>query len=87
MTEPPLALLAELTHRCPLRCAYCSNPLALSPASAELPTAAWKAALDEAGADELVGSGASARLAAPDDRAVVELDVDDALFGHAGRTP
>lgn len=30
----PLAMLMELTHRCPLRCAYCSNPLALSPASA-----------------------------------------------------
>ena len=25
----PLGLLAELTHRCPLRCPYCSNPLAL----------------------------------------------------------
>ena len=25
----PLAMLMELTHRCPLRCAYCSNPLAL----------------------------------------------------------
>ena len=49
----PLAMLMELTHRCPLRCAYCSNPLALSPASAELPTAAWKAALDEA----VVGAG------------------------------
>ena len=22
----PLGLLAELTHRCPLRCPYCSNP-------------------------------------------------------------
>lgn len=44
----PLAMLMELTHRCPLRCAYCSNPLALTPTSAELPTAAWKAALDEA---------------------------------------
>ena len=32
-TEPPMGLLAELTHRCPLRCAYCSNPLALTPAS------------------------------------------------------
>ena len=27
--QPPLALLAELTHRCPLQCPYCSNPLAL----------------------------------------------------------
>ena len=25
----PLGLLAELTHRCPLGCPYCSNPLAL----------------------------------------------------------
>ncbi len=30
----PLAMLMELTHRCPLRCAYCSNPLALSPGDA-----------------------------------------------------
>ena len=27
----PLGLLAELTHRCPLGCPYCSNPLALDP--------------------------------------------------------
>ena len=25
----PLAVLAELTHRCPLQCPYCSNPLAM----------------------------------------------------------
>ena len=25
----PLGLLAELTHRCPLACPYCSNPLTL----------------------------------------------------------
>jgi coenzyme PQQ biosynthesis protein PqqD len=30
---PPLALLAELTHRCPLRCPYCSNPVELTRAS------------------------------------------------------
>ena len=24
--QPPLALLAELSHRCPLQCPYCSNP-------------------------------------------------------------
>ena len=34
--DPPLALLAELTHRCPLGCPYCSNPLALERSSAEL---------------------------------------------------
>ncbi|MFM7777382.1 MAG: pyrroloquinoline quinone biosynthesis protein PqqE, partial [Alphaproteobacteria bacterium] len=37
----PLALLTELTHRCPLRCPYCSNPLELTRASGELTTAEW----------------------------------------------
>lgn len=37
----PLGALAELTHRCPLQCAYCSNPLKLLKASDELPTATW----------------------------------------------
>jgi PqqA peptide cyclase len=46
--EPPLALLAELTHRCPLRCPYCSNPLELLRASAELDTATWKRVFTEA---------------------------------------
>jgi PqqA peptide cyclase len=45
---PPLALLAEVTHRCPMRCVYCSNPLALEPASRELPTAVWNRVLNEA---------------------------------------
>ena len=31
---PPVGLLAELTHRCPLQCPYCSNPLALESAAA-----------------------------------------------------
>jgi pyrroloquinoline quinone biosynthesis protein E len=45
---PPLSLLAELTHRCPLACAYCSNPLQLEQASAELDTAGWMRVLDQA---------------------------------------
>ena len=47
---PPLALLAELTHRCPLRCPYCSNPLELDRASRELSTEDWKRVLSEAAA-------------------------------------
>lgn len=39
--RPPVAMLAELTHRCPLQCPYCSNPLALSPRSDELTTQEW----------------------------------------------
>ena len=50
LAEPPLALLAELTHRCPLRCPYCSNPLELSRASAELDTATWSRVFNEAAA-------------------------------------
>ncbi len=46
--DAPLALLAELTHRCPLRCPYCSNPLELAKASEELGTDEWARALREA---------------------------------------
>jgi len=46
--EPPLALLAELSHRCPLQCPYCSNPLDLERASKELDTATWLRIMDEA---------------------------------------
>ncbi|MGA9441044.1 MAG: radical SAM protein, partial [Pseudolabrys sp.] len=37
----PLGLLAELTHRCPLGCPYCSNPLTLERREDELDTATW----------------------------------------------
>ncbi len=37
----PLALIAEVTHRCPLHCVYCSNPLEMTAAKAELPTEDW----------------------------------------------
>jgi pyrroloquinoline quinone biosynthesis protein E len=46
--DPPLALLAELTHRCPLGCPYCSNPLTLERSSAELDTASWGRVMTEA---------------------------------------
>jgi len=44
----PLGLLAELTHRCPLGCPYCSNPLALDPRSSELDTETWARVFIEA---------------------------------------
>jgi PqqA peptide cyclase len=46
----PLGLLAELTHRCPLGCPYCSNPLALDPREDELDTATWTRVFREASA-------------------------------------
>ena len=47
---PPMGLIAELTHRCPLQCAYCSNPLALDSPKSELTTDEWKNVLDQAAA-------------------------------------
>jgi len=53
-TDPPLTsplgLLAELTHRCPLGCPYCSNPLALDPRQDELDLATWARVFGEAAA-------------------------------------
>ncbi|HEU4987405.1 MAG TPA: radical SAM protein, partial [Rhizobiaceae bacterium] len=45
---PPIAMLAELTHRCPLQCPYCSNPLELMKANREMDTAAWLDLFDQA---------------------------------------
>ncbi len=44
----PTTLLAELTHRCPLHCPYCSNPLDLIRAERELGTEDWLRVLTEA---------------------------------------
>ena len=46
----PIGLLAELTHRCPLKCPYCSNPLELERRAGELDTDTWKRVLSEAAA-------------------------------------
>src|SRR4029453_16851461 len=43
----PLAVLAELTHPCPLQCPYCSNPVELDRAGSELTTEEWKNVLSE----------------------------------------
>jgi pyrroloquinoline quinone biosynthesis protein E len=44
----PYTLVAELTHRCPLACPYCSNPRALVRGDAELTTAEWVRVIGEA---------------------------------------
>jgi pyrroloquinoline quinone biosynthesis protein E len=46
----PLALVAELTHRCPLHCVYCSNPLELQSRLNELSTEVWSRVFKEAAA-------------------------------------
>ncbi len=46
----PIGLLAELTHRCPLGCPYCSNPLTLERRDDELDAATWARVFSEAAA-------------------------------------
>jgi PqqA peptide cyclase len=44
----PLAIIAELTHRCPLHCVYCSNPVELQSRANELDTQTWLRVFREA---------------------------------------
>ena len=44
----PIGLLAELTHRCPLQCPYCSNPLELEKVNVELTTEEWQKVMRQA---------------------------------------
>src|SRR5258708_29415194 len=46
----PLALIAELTHRCPLHCVYCSNPQELSTRANELRAETWTHVFQQAAA-------------------------------------
>jgi pyrroloquinoline quinone biosynthesis protein E len=45
----PLALIAELTHRCPLHCVYCSNPMQLAGTQSELSTEEWTSVFQQSG--------------------------------------
>ncbi|MBN3758208.1 pyrroloquinoline quinone biosynthesis protein PqqE [Paraburkholderia sp. Tr-20389] len=57
---PPLWLLAELTYRCPLHCAFCYNPVNYTDHRDELSTAQWIDVLQQArklGAAQLGFSG------------------------------
>ncbi|MDS9466983.1 pyrroloquinoline quinone biosynthesis protein PqqE [Paracoccus sp. MBLB3053] len=44
----PIAMLAELTHRCPLACPYCSNPVELARVAEELTAGEWTAIFRQA---------------------------------------
>jgi len=48
MAPRPYTLVAELTYRCPLRCAYCANPTDLEAHANELAEADWLRTLAEA---------------------------------------
>jgi len=49
MLSNPLALIAEVTHRCPLHCVYCSNPMQLADTQSELSTDEWKSVFQQSG--------------------------------------
>lgn len=44
----PVGLLAELTHRCPLQCGYCSNPIEMERVNTELATEDWQSVMRQA---------------------------------------
>ncbi len=44
----PVGMLCELTHRCPLQCPYCSNPLELDRVNTELSTEVWQDVMRQA---------------------------------------
>ena len=56
---PPHWLLAELTYRCPLHCAFCFNPVDFAEHDTELPTEDWLRVLREARALGAVQCGFS----------------------------
>jgi|SRR5579872_188597 len=49
MPAGPLSLIAEVTHRCPLHCVYCSNPLEMQARQHELPASVWAEVFQTAG--------------------------------------
>jgi pyrroloquinoline quinone biosynthesis protein E len=49
MVSNPLAVIAEVTHRCPLHCVYCSNPIELAAVSSELSTEEWISVFRQSG--------------------------------------
>jgi len=55
MEPRPYTLVAELTYKCPLRCAYCSNPVDLDAHSDELRGEDWLRVLTEGEALGVMG--------------------------------
>lgn len=47
-TPAPIAMLAELTYRCPLSCPYCSNPVEMARQESELDTETWARVFSQA---------------------------------------
>ncbi|WP_251977667.1 pyrroloquinoline quinone biosynthesis protein PqqE [Salinicola avicenniae] len=82
--QPPIGMLAELTHRCPLQCPYCSNPIELTRKREELDTDTWRRVFRQA-ADmgvlqvHLSGGEPAAR---PDLEALIASCVESGLYSN-----
>ncbi len=74
----PTTLLAEITHRCPLHCPYCSNPVDLLRAQSELTTEEWQRVFTDARALGVLQLGLSGG------EPLLRKDLE-ALVGHARR--
>jgi pyrroloquinoline quinone biosynthesis protein E len=82
MIPNPLALIAEITHRCPLHCVYCSNPLQLAGTKAELSTEDWVRVFQQAqrlGILHLHLTGGEP-LARPDLKELIQAAHDSGLY-------
>ena len=79
MSAPrPYNVVAELTYRCPLRCAYCSNPLGFREVGDGLDAAAWARVFREAAALGAVHAGLTGGEPA------ARADLDAIVSGAAG---
>lgn len=81
----PLSLLAEITYRCNLQCAYCYNPLDLSSYRDELRTDEWLRVIGEAAALGIVQihfSGGEPTLRADDLVAMVGAARTHGLYSN-----
>jgi pyrroloquinoline quinone biosynthesis protein E len=79
----PLSLLAEITYRCNLQCAYCYNPLDLSTYREELRVDEWQRVIGEAaglGVLQIHFSGGEPTLRADDLVSMVQTARDRDLY-------
>ena len=81
-------MVAELTYRCPLRCPYCSNPVALREFPEQLSAADWGRVFREAAALGLechAGHGLSFDTVQPIAAIpeLIELNIGHFLVGEA----
>jgi pyrroloquinoline quinone biosynthesis protein E len=80
----PYGLVAELTYRCPLRCAYCSNPVSYKKIADALDGDGWCRVLREAAALGVVHAGLTGGepTLRPDLERIVRGAAESGLYAH-----